>query len=162
MNMVFLNFVGPGHVPSPSTRRWSWRTATRGCCSRTATCAAGTSCSSGPGELHYEYNHQGTRYHVEEAIPDGNAPSSLSVHFTKTGELHGLATLLCDGVEIGAGEIASTARYMIGWQGLTVGCDSLSPVSWDYAGGFPFTGMLEHVDLALADDGPHDVHEVID
>ncbi|GAA5139742.1 arylsulfatase [Pseudonocardia adelaidensis] len=114
------------------------------------------------GELRYEYNHQGTRYHVKGAIPDDAAPRRLSMHFTKTGVRRGRATLLCDGSEIGTGEIASTARYLIGWQGLTVGGDSLSPVSWDYEGGFPFTGILEHVDLALAADGPHEVHEVID
>jgi arylsulfatase len=114
------------------------------------------------GELRYEYNHQGARYHVKGALPDGSAPSRLSMHFTKTGERRGRATLFCDGVEIGAGEIASTARYMIGWQGLTIGSDSLSPVSWDYEGRFGFTGSLTHVDLALAADGPHDVHEVID
>lgn len=51
---------------------------------------------------------------------------------------------------------------MIGWQGLTIGGDTLSPVSWDYDDGFPFTGTIHHVDLDLADDGPHDVHEVID
>ncbi|MBO0872136.1 MAG: arylsulfatase [Pseudonocardia sp.] len=114
------------------------------------------------GELHYEYNHQGTRYHVKAPMPQGAAPRQLSVRFTRAGERRGVATLLCDGVEIGAGEIASTARYMIGWQGLTIGADTLSPVSWDYEAGFPFTGTLRHVDLVLADDGPRTSHEVID
>jgi arylsulfatase len=86
----------------------------------------------------------------------------LAMRFTRAGERRGVATLLCDGVQIGAGEIASTARYMIGWQGLTIGADTLSPVSWDYEGGFPFSGTLEHVDLVLADDGPPVSHEVLD
>lgn len=76
--------------------------------------------------------------------------------------MRGEAVLLSDDAEIGTGVIASTARYMIGWQGLTIGGDTLSPVSWDYDDGFPFTGTIHHVDLDLADDGPHDVHEVID
>lgn len=114
------------------------------------------------GELVYEYNHQGTRYQVTGALPPGGSPSLLTMRFVKTGSLRGRVSLFCDGVEVGAGEIASTARYMIGWQGLTVGSDTLSPVSWDYTGGFPFSGVIHHVDLTLDRDGPHDVHEVID
>ncbi|KAA9153598.1 arylsulfatase [Amycolatopsis acidicola] len=112
------------------------------------------------GQLHYEYNHQGTRYHV--AGPLHGSPERLAMRFTKTGQLCGKASLWCDDSEIGVGTIASTARFMIGWQGLTIGRDSLSPVSWDYPRGFAFTGALRHLDFTLADDGPFDVHEVID
>lgn len=112
------------------------------------------------GALHYEYNHQGTRYRVSGPVPA--SARHLTMRFTKTGELRGRATLYADATEVAEGEIASTARYLIGWQGLTIGRDSLSPVSWAYPKDFPFTGAIHHVDLTLSDDGPHEVHEVID
>jgi hypothetical protein len=80
----------------------------------------------------------------------------------KTGERRARAVLLADGVEIGEADIASTSRFMLAWQGLTLGVDSLAPVSWDYPPRFPFSGEIDHVDVQLHDDGPHDVHEVID
>ncbi|HEY3502637.1 MAG TPA: arylsulfatase [Actinocatenispora sp.] len=112
------------------------------------------------GRLHYEYNHQGTRYRVSGAL--GGAASCLSMRFERTGTLRGRAVLLSDGEVVGAGDVSSTARYLIGWQGLTVGADTLSPVSWDYPAGFAFTGTLRYVDLLLGDDGPHVDHETID
>ena len=113
------------------------------------------------GDLRYEYNHQGTRYKVSAAIPSGNA-GTLAVHLVKTGERRARAVLYADGSEIGAGDISSTARFMISWQGLTLGVDSLAPVSRDYPPRFPFTGEIDHVDFRLHDDGPHEIHEVID
>jgi arylsulfatase len=112
------------------------------------------------GRLHYEYNHQGRRYRVAGAVPA--TATRLSVRFDKTGELCGRAVLLADDVEVGAGDVASTARYMIAWQGLTIGADTLSPVSWGYPAGFPFTGTIRYVDLRLGDDGPHAEHETFD
>jgi arylsulfatase A-like enzyme len=115
------------------------------------------------GELRYEYNHQGSRYRVAARIPDGTV-SSLGVHVEKTGERRAHAVLLADKSEIGSGAIDSTSRFMIGWQGLTIGEMIDSPVSWDFDGrdGYPYRGVLHHVDVELMPDGPHDVHEVID
>ena len=112
------------------------------------------------GALHYEYDHQGTRYTVSGPVPPG--AHHLLLRFTKTGALQGRATLYADATELATGDIPSTARYMLGWQGLTIGADTLSPVSWAYPKDFPFTGTLHHVDLTLGDDGPHEIHEVID
>ncbi|KWX21842.1 hypothetical protein AFM11_23650 [Mycolicibacterium wolinskyi] len=115
------------------------------------------------GHLRYEYNHQGTRYRVAASVPEGEV-SSLGVRVEKTGERCARAVLLADKDEIGSGDLSSTSRYMIGWQGLTIGKMIDSPVSWDFdsRGGFPYTGELHHVDVDLLPDGPHEVHEVID
>lgn len=113
--------------------------------------------------LRYEYNHQGTRYRVSGPLP-ARPLSTLAVKVDKTGERRATATLLADGVEIGSGELSSTARFMIGWQGLTIGTMIDSPVSWDFdgRGGFRYAGQLHHVDVELGPDGPHEIHEVVD
>ena len=41
------------------------------------------------------------------------------------------------------------ARGMLSWGSLSVGADTLSPVSHSYEGEFPFTGDLERVDFEL-------------
>lgn len=99
--------------------------------------------------LRYEYNHQGTRYRIAGTAGVEPGRRTLSFVFDRTGELTGVGRLLVDDVEVGRGEIASTARFIIGWQGLVLGRDSLSPVSWDYAGELAFTGKLRWVDYQL-------------
>ena len=119
-------------------------------------------------ELHYEYNHQGTRYYA--AGPADLQPGThlLSMNFTKTGTLCGTAKLLVDGSVVATQHLDHTARYMIGWQGLEIGRDALSPISDRYPRGFAFTGTIETVEFSLADDTPqaadgHDqIHEVMD
>ncbi|MFI6738633.1 hypothetical protein ACIBI9_37400 [Nonomuraea sp. NPDC050451] len=43
-----------------------------------------------------------------------------------------------------------------------LGRDALSPVSWDYPRGFPFTGTIERVRVELDGDVPETVHETFD
>lgn len=114
------------------------------------------------GCLQYEYNHQGTRYHVTAPAAFGHGPHRLSLSFQRTGSLRGEASLLVDGIEHGAGIIASTARYMLSWQGLQIGRDPLSPVSSQYPRGSAFTGTLDHVEITLTDNRPDVIHEVLD
>lgn len=114
------------------------------------------------GELQYEYNHQGDRHHIAGPLGLSAGAHTLSMDFVRTGPLRGTATLLVDGSSVGETELPSTARYLIGWQGLVVGRDALSPVSRRYPRGFPFTGTLSSVNFHLAEDGPDDVHEVLD
>lgn len=113
------------------------------------------------GALQYEYNHQGTRYHVAGPVRPSPGRHELSVEFQRDGELRGKASLLCDGAVVGSGTIDSTARFMIGWQGMQVGLDDLSPVSFRYPRQFPFTGHLDKVVITLG-DGPEIAHEFID
>lgn len=113
-------------------------------------------------QLHFVYNHQGRPYHVSG--PAGLEPGqhTLTLLFTKTGELRGTAALLVDGDIVGSDEISSTARYMVGWQGLEIGSDPLSPVSDRYPRDFDFTGRLSTVTFTLDDDGAESGHEVMD
>lgn len=115
------------------------------------------------GTLHYEYNHQGTRYRTSGLLPGGTL-DELALRVVKTGELQARTELLCNGEVIADGVLFSTARYLIGWQGLTVGHASHSPVTWDVdlSTGYPYAGELRYLDVELHPDGPHDVHEVID
>ncbi len=103
-------------------------------------------------QLHYEYNHQGRCYYVSAPVDVAPGPHTLSLAFEKTGELRGTAHLAVDDVALASGEIASTARYMLAWQGLEIGRDSLSPVSERYPRDFAFTGDLATVVISLAED----------
>jgi len=114
------------------------------------------------GVLHYEYNHQGTRHKIASKKMHAAGDHVLSVDFVRTGPYRGVAKLLRDNEVIGEGDIASTAKFLIGWQGLVVGRDALSPVSWDYQTGFPFTGTIHRIDYSIADDAPEIAHEVFD
>lgn len=115
-------------------------------------------------ELRYEYNHEGQRYFVRGPFPVDMCPGRhiLSMKFEKTGVLQGIARMQVDGTVVGSGEIASTARYMLGWQGLEIGRDALSPVSERYPREFEFTGQLNTVIFDLEEDGFESGHEVID
>ncbi|GAA3567570.1 arylsulfatase [Nonomuraea rosea] len=114
------------------------------------------------GRLHYEYNHQGIRYRVHGDRPLPAGDRTLSVLFRRTGDGKGVAALAVDGRPASEERPLTTARYLIGWQGLVLGRDALSPVSWDYPPGFPFTGTIERVRIELGDDVPGAVHEVFD
>lgn len=114
------------------------------------------------GRLHYEYNHQGTRYHVPADSPVGAGQRVLSLEFARTGELSGTATLLIDNAPVGKGDIDSTARYIIGWQGLVIGRDAASPVSRSYPAPFPFTGTWHRVQLHIQNDAAEVNHEPFD
>lgn len=112
--------------------------------------------------LQYEYNHQGTRRHVATDPILTAGDHLLSMEFTRTGTLCGTADLLIDDEPAARLELASTARYLLGWQGLTIGRDSLSPVSGRYPRGFDFTGTLRTVRITLADDAAESGYETID
>ena len=43
------------------------------------------------------------------------------------------------------------AQGMISWGSLSVGADTLSPVSRSYEGEFPYTGEVKQVDFELGD-----------
>ena len=112
--------------------------------------------------LEYEYNHQGTRRHVAGTTSLTAGDHHLALRFDKTGDLAGIATLLVDQTPVGSLELPGTARYLLGWQGLTVGQDELSPVSQRYPRGFAFTGELRTVEITLDDDGDETGYETID
>jgi len=102
--------------------------------------------------LEFEYNDLGQRHRVSGpfALTQGEHVFALQVE--KTGERRDRATLTADGETVGIGEVGRTARYLISWQGLSIGEDQLSPVSPAYPRGSRFTGTLRHVEYALAHD----------
>lgn len=112
--------------------------------------------------VHYEYNHQGTRYHVTADVPVTAGRHLLSMDFARTADLSGIATLLVDDAPVGKGGIDSTARYIIGWQSLVLGRDAASPVSRSYRAPFPFSGTWHRAQLHIDDDAPEANHEPID
>lgn len=99
--------------------------------------------------LHDEYHHGTSRYRVTAEREVDYGDHVLSLSFQRTGSPRGTAGDVVDGVVVGSGDIASTARYLIGWQGLTLGRDPLSRVSLADDDAFPFTGTLHHGDLRL-------------
>jgi arylsulfatase len=79
---------------------------------------------------------------------------TLMFRFARTGEHRGQVTLLVDGVLVGAAEIArfTPTRFSLTGAGLTCGRGAALAVTDEYAGPFPFTGVLEHVIIEV--DGP--------
>lgn len=102
--------------------------------------------------LVYEYNFLGTRYTVtsEEELPVG--PTELTFEFVKTGDMRGVGHLYVSGKPVGSEVIPRVLPHFLGWQGLDVGRDTLSPSSPSYEGEFAFTGGFEKVVFTVAPD----------
>jgi arylsulfatase len=70
---------------------------------------------------------------------------TLVFQYDKTGEHKGRGTLLVDGEEVGAGDIArfTPNRFALAGAGLSVGRDASGlAVCDDYVAPFPFTGTI--------------------
>ena len=78
-----------------------------------------------------------------EEVPPGK--SALKFSFEKTGNIQGIGKLSINGKAVGEIAMPRTLPFMISFEGLDVGRDSLSPVSQNYRGEFPFQGILEAV-----------------
>jgi arylsulfatase len=100
------------------------------------------------GRLHYVHNFVGLeRHHVAATVELAPGACRLACRFTRTGEHRGQVTLIVDGVAVGAGEMPrfTPTRFSFTGAGLTCGRGASLAVTDDYAGPFPFTGVLEHV-----------------
>lgn len=104
--------------------------------------------------LHHDYNYYGDIYRVSAPLPPGAGLRRLSYQFTRTGPYAGTGQLLIDGFVAAEVNIPATSRYFMSWAGLDIGRDALSPVSTNYDGDFPFTGIIDRVTFELADDNP--------
>ncbi|MGY0064358.1 arylsulfatase [Streptomyces sp. LZ34] len=102
--------------------------------------------------LVYEYNFLGTRYAVtsSEELPIG--PAELTFEFVKTGDMQGMGNLYVSGRPAGTEAIPRVLPHFLGWQGLDIGRDTLSPSSPNYDGEFAFTGKFEKVVFTVAPD----------
>jgi arylsulfatase len=118
------------------------------------------------GRLHYVYNWLGEK--IQKISSDAEVEPGKHVftaEFAKTGDdatgsALGTLTLYVDDAEVGSAEIMTQPGFFaLTGDGLSVGRDSASPVSADYAAPFPFTGG--EIDRVIVDvSGDHYVdHE---
>jgi len=80
----------------------------------------------------------------DKKVPVG--PSTLGVRFI-WADKKGTITLLINGSECGSIEVPSTVRTYT--TGMSIGRDSLSPVTDDYEAPFPFAGTIRRVEVNL-------------
>ncbi|AQW46997.1 hypothetical protein ACIQPP_10120 [Streptomyces violaceusniger] len=102
--------------------------------------------------LVYEYNFLGTRYTVTSAEELPVGPAELTFAFDKTGDMRGVGHLYVSGRSVGSADIPRVLPHFLGWQGLDIGRDTLSPSSPSYDGEFAFTGKFEKVVFTVAPD----------
>jgi arylsulfatase len=100
--------------------------------------------------LVHEYNYIGTPYKVVSTtrLPVGQA--KVRFQFERTGAYTGTGRLFVNGVKVGEAPIPHTVRNIISFSPLSIGRDSLSPVSSAYRGDFPFQGELGKVTLEIS------------
>ena len=103
------------------------------------------------GRLVFEYCYLGNRQTVASA-PASVTPGAtdLAFRFERTGDYRGTGRLEANGVVLCEQAMSDMARGMISWGSLSVGADTLSPVSNSYDGEFPFSGNIELVEFSLA------------
>ncbi len=101
------------------------------------------------GRVVFEYSYLGDRQTLVSESTLVPGATELSVRFEKTGDYRGVGRLVVDGSVLCEVELLDMARGMLSWGSLSVGADTLSPVSTSYKGDFPFTGHLERVDFEL-------------
>jgi arylsulfatase len=115
------------------------------------------------GRLQFSHNYLGLEeFKVVTAtkVPEGKA--TLRWEFTRTGPpdfklgkgAPGSGKLFINGQEAGAGNIAVTCpiAYGLSGDGLSCGRDTLTPVSADYRGEYPFTGTIRRVVVDVGND----------
>lgn len=103
------------------------------------------------GLLHHDYNFYGRIFRAQAPF-SADGDHTLGYDFIRTGPLRGTGRLLIDDVVVDEVELPETSRYFMSWAGLDLGRDSLSPVSPNYSGEFPFTGVIDRVVFDLVDD----------
>jgi arylsulfatase len=119
------------------------------------------------GRLHYVYNWLGERIQkITSNAEIGQGKHVFTAEFQKTGDEEttgsavGTLTLYVDDAEVGSAEITTQPGFFaLTGDGLSVGRDSASPVSADYAAPYAFTGGT--IDRVVVDvSGDHYVdHE---
>ncbi|WP_110953508.1 arylsulfatase [Anaerosinus massiliensis] len=105
--------------------------------------------------LVYEQNYFGevTKLESNQVVPTG--ATTLKYQFVRTGKTQGVASIFIDDHLVGEVELSKTFGGNISAEGLSIGEDSNSPVSKNYADhrGFHFTGDLKYVLFELQHEG---------
>ncbi|MFW7381542.1 MAG: hypothetical protein ACOH5I_22230 [Oligoflexus sp.] len=101
--------------------------------------------------MHYTHNFIGdAQYDIvaSEDLPDG--PVNLRFKFEKTGEYQGIGKLYIDDRLVGQGELPKLTPIMYSpYDTFDISEDSGSPVSSRYESPFPYSGIIEHVEVKL-------------
>lgn len=120
------------------------------------------------GHLHYAHNYVGLRtQRARSDAPLDPGTRTLALRFERTAEHRGVAHLLADGVEVGAGEIPqfTPVRFAITGDGIHCGEHWGVPVCDDYRAPFRFTGPLHRVlvdvEGAAFSDPEADAHDAL-
>jgi arylsulfatase A-like enzyme len=111
------------------------------------------------GCLRYVHNFVGLEEHrVASAVELTAGAHTLALRFARTGEHRGEVTLLVDATVVGTGEIPhfTPTRFSLTGAGLTCGRGTTLAVTDQYAGPFPFTGVLERVVIEVEGQPFHD------
>ena len=100
--------------------------------------------------LVFEYCYLGDRQTLRSA-PGSVRPGATEVafRFERTGDYRGIGRLEADGRVLCEQVMSDMARGMISWGSLSVGADTLSPVSDSYQGENPFRGTIHSVEFDL-------------
>jgi arylsulfatase len=116
------------------------------------------------GRLHYAHNFVSLETSLaiaDRPVTEGRHVLGLRYRHDPdgTGAPGGRATLLVDGEPVGSVDIPrfTLTCWSITGDGLTVGRSMALPVVPDYASPFPFTGTIDHVDVAVDGDPVVDV-----
>jgi arylsulfatase A-like enzyme len=114
------------------------------------------------GELVAAHNGYGIEGEVRGPVIEPG-PHDLGLHIRCPGQDRWDISLTVDGDEVAAGEGFRLLMAMAPFEGIDVGIDRRSPVSWsvfERHGPFPFTGVLEQVAYepgGAAPDSPNDL-----
>lgn len=107
-------------------------------------------------ELVYVHNAYGTMHHLRVPRPPAGT-RDITLDVEAPGRWQWSVRLLADGTELGSlGELEMIA-FMAPFQGIDVGLDRRSPVSWDVHQRhrtFPFTGVLHSVTYTPGEPAP--------
>jgi len=96
------------------------------------------------GQMVFDSNILAEHHVVRSTKKAPVGSSTLGVRFTWVDN-KGTITLLIDGSECGSLEVPSPVRTFT--TGMSIGRDSLSPVTSDYAAPFPFAGTIHRVEM---------------
>lgn len=101
--------------------------------------------------LVFEYNIGEEIYRVESdaEVPTGEV--EVEMRFENSGDHQGVANLFVNDEKVGEGEVKQTHPFKLSFEGLSVGKDSLNPVtpSYEEEGEFEFSGELEKVMFSM-------------
>ncbi|MDH6126163.1 arylsulfatase [Kitasatospora sp. GP82] len=114
------------------------------------------------GRLHLAYNEYGD-LHIASAGPIAPGPRTITLRATAVADLKWEFRLLVDGIETGGLGPVHQLIGMAPLQGISVGIDRKSPVSWplyERHRTFPYTGTLHSVTYTPGDPAPYDPETV--